>query len=409
MEFRPLRSVFGATACALTMVLSGCGSGGGGTTPTPTAPTITVQGIEDGGSYESSVTFTISIDRGTYQATLDDRPLLGPSATVDSPGDYTLEVTARNQEATAALTIDFTVVGAPGGVLIVRLFDLGDNSAGGGGDAILLTDSSSAGLDHFLVDAGPAGTDGDDEDYVHTRLAALGVSELRGLLLTHAHTDHFRGMPDVLDGARVETFYHNGQVRSFAEYTSFIANATARADEVVIPATPLQETLAGGTELTILPPLTRYLDNRSAGSQELNDGSIGVLVARGAFRLFLTGDGEVEANGRWRNTYGDLTSDLTVLKVGHHGANDAIFDDGLGQSSASQWLDHTAAEFHVVSANGASHPRQRATNTLNARAETYCTNVHGDIAIRVDMNGLWSVTVERNADFDCLPGDDAIT
>lgn len=39
------------------------------------------------------------------------------------------------------------------------------------------------------------------------------------------------------------------------------------------------------------------LDDASAGSSALNDGSLGVRLKRGSFEVFLAGDGEVRANG----------------------------------------------------------------------------------------------------------------
>jgi beta-lactamase superfamily II metal-dependent hydrolase len=95
--------------------------------------------------------------------------------------------------------------------------------------------------------------------------------------------------------------------------------------------------------------------------------------------------------------------------VGHHGANNAVFDNGFSGSSA--WLAHTAPRITVISANGRSHPRQNALNALLGlpQTETYCTSVHGEIAIRVAENGQYAVTVQRNANLDCRPGTEAST
>ncbi len=97
--------------------------------------------------------------------------------------------------------------------------------------------------------------------------------------------------------------------------------------------------------------------------------------------------------------------------VGHHGANNAVFDDGSGAGSfASAWLDHTRPRLLLVTANGRSHPRQRATNKLRGLndAEMYCTHVHGTVEVRI-AEGWWEVTPERNAEMDCVPGSEANT
>lgn len=297
------------------------------------------------------------------------------------------------------------------GILILRMLDLGDNESGGGGDALLVSDSTAAGVRHVLVDAGPAGANGTDLDYVAVRLAALGVDTLEALVLSHAHTDHFDGMGDVLDDVHVRTFYYNGQVRNFARYTGLIAGAAAAAARrvVVTGTVDLDLGTSASTRLRILPPLPTYLADPDAESAQINDGSLGVRVSHGAFSLFVAGDGEVEANLRWRTSFGADTRDVTALKAGHHGANDAVFDNGAFGSTA--WLDHTDPALILISANGTSHPRQRALAAMQQRpAQVYCTPVHGEIVVRTDTAGTtWTVTPQRNADADCVPGRDATT
>jgi len=295
------------------------------------------------------------------------------------------------------------------GITILRVFDLGDNENGGGGDALLVTDSAAAGQRHVLLDAGPAGPGGLDRGYIAGRLQALGVDTLTALVLSHAHTDHFDGMGTVLDRLTVLAFYFNGQARNFFGYESLLGQALAKAGTRVTVTQPIDFDLGAHarTHVRILPPLGTYLADPNAESSQINEGSLGTRVSRGAFSLFVTGDGEVEANQRWRTTYANDTRNLTALKVGHHGANDAIFDNG--SFGASTWLAHTDPALQLVSANGSSHPRIRALNVLLAHSpRTYCTPVHGDIEIRVNNDGTnWVVSVERNADADCVPGTDA--
>lgn len=297
------------------------------------------------------------------------------------------------------------------GILILRALDLGPNESGGGGDALLVTDSTGAGMRHLLIDAGPAGVDGTDLDYVATRLAALGVDTLEALILSHAHSDHFDGMSAVLERTHVRAFYYNGQVRNFFRYTSVIAQAATDAERRVTVDQVVDFDLgtSARTEVRILTPLPTHLADPNAESAEINDGSLGVRVTHGAFTLFVAGDGEGEANLRWRTSFADDTRDVTALKAGHHGANDAVFDNGSFGPSA--WLDHTDPALILISANGTSHPRMRALSVMLLRpAEVYCTPVHGDITVRTDTAGTaWTVTPQRNAGTDCMPGRDATT
>ena len=395
----------------LPLALAACAESAG-TGPRDVTPVITVTGVTDGGSHAPPVTIGISVSPGSYSATLNDATFFSGNV-VTQPGSYTLVVEARNGLETAVEQIDFTVeAGGTGDLLIVRVFDLGTGTFGAPGDAILLTDSSGSGITHALIDAGARS---DNQSYVRQRLEAIGVDTLRFMQLTHAHADHFAGMDEVLNSAiHVRSFVYNGQVRDQGTYQAVLGAAQARADTVTVPDAVRSLELGAGpvpTGVTVIPGLPNYLGSTTNDGALLNEGSLGTEVTHGAFRMFLTGDGEVEANQRWRISFPALTANLDVLKAGHHGANDAVFDDGSGFSSSnSAWLDHTQPDIAVISANGTSHPRVRALSRLmGATTDVYCTNVHGEIRISVDESGFYTVEVEKNAGNDCVAGSEANT
>jgi hypothetical protein len=200
-----LRSVReGVIAWTLALLLAACG-GDGGTGPAPTPPTITVQAtaggatvpLADGAAFSPPVRLDISTDRGTINATLNGATFFSGSA-VSQPGAYTLAVTARDGAATTSESFDFTVAFAGSSLLTIRLLDLGANEEGGGGDAILLSDSAAGGVRHALVDAGPRGPGASDTLIVRNRMSQLGVQTLEAMILSHAHGDHFGAMGPVL-------------------------------------------------------------------------------------------------------------------------------------------------------------------------------------------------------------------
>jgi beta-lactamase superfamily II metal-dependent hydrolase len=385
----------------------------GGTTavdPDPD-PIVTVSGIADGDSVTGPVTILVSVDRGTFSATLNEENFVS-GRTITAPGDYALEVFAVNGTASVTVTVEFTILLGGETALIIRILNLGNNPSGGGGDAAIITDSSGAGMRHGLIDAGPAGQGGSDPNFVRSRLAAFGIDTLEFVVLTHAHTDHFGGMLPVLQNVHIRTFFYNGQARNLTSYQQVLSTAGARAETVTIPSAPAEFTLGFGgsaTGVAVVPPLATYISNSSANASQINEGSLGTEVVKGAFRAFFAGDGEVQANANWRGNYGQESGALTALKVGHHGANDAIFDNGF--NTGLSWLNHADPDLALVSANGVTHPRLNATAALLARVglTTYCTNVHGDIEIRVNEAGAYQVTVERNDSSACQAGSQADT
>ncbi|TVP53593.1 MAG: MBL fold metallo-hydrolase [Gemmatimonadales bacterium] len=404
------------------VALTSCGD----STSDPVGPDpieIEVSGVEDGAVYGAPVTISWSVSPSGASASGE---LNGESftsgSTVSRPGDYSLVIEAVRAGDRAEARVEFSLEITGDRRLIVRMFDLGPEGLGGGGDAILLSDSSSLGIRHGMVDAGPRGdpgpTSGSDpiirDEYVAEQLLALGVDTLEFLQLTHAHADHFGGMAPILQSIHVREFIYNGQPRNFARYQTVLSAANSLADTVIVLSQEREIRLGGddqGVRTVHLPGLPDYLSTPTNDGRLLNEGSLGTWVEFEGVRLFLTGDSEVEANQRWRTSFAEWTSNIEILKVGHHGANNAIFDDGFGSSSQqSSWLDHTRPQLMLIPANGRSHPRVRALNRMHQedQAEVYCTNVHGLIEVRI-AGGWWEVTTERNGNADCVPGSEANT
>lgn len=394
----------------LAIAITACGSpDGSGSTDQP--PVVTISGILEGVTYQGPVTILIAIDQGAYQATLDGQPYISGSS-VGAPGAHTLSVAAHVGAAAITRLVHFTIQAPAGGALIVRMFDLGVNGDGGGGDAILVTDSSAAGMVHVMIDAGPAGANANDAGYVARQLAALRVDTLAMLILTHAHGDHYGGMPSVVAGVKVKQFLYNGQVRNLASYNTLVSQARAAADTTIVVGALRDYNLgtsATPTHLKLLPPLATNLAVATDDGTLINDGSIGSHLQLGTFTMFLAGDGEVDATRTWRTQFPTLTTALSVLKVGHHGANNAVFDNGF--SGTSSWLTQTSPHLALISSNGTTHPRLAALARILTQpgTTTYCTSVHGMITLRIARSGDYTVTVARNADKPCVAGTEANT
>jgi competence protein ComEC len=367
-------------------------------------------------TYEGPVTIVVQVEPADAAVSVElNGARFTSGSTVSAPGNYTLAVDATRGGLRSEVTLPFSIVLTGDRRLILRMFDLGPEGLGGGGDAILVTDSSAAGMFHGMVDAGPRGAAAGvlDEGWIAGQLKALGVDTLAFLQLTHAHADHLAGMVPVLEQIHVKRFVTNGQVRTFFRYQDVLAAAARHADTVMVLTSPWTFPLGpgeGAVRTVHLPGLPDYLGTDTNDGRLINEGSLGTAIEFDGVRLFLTGDGESEANVRWRTSFPDLTEAIDILKVGHHGANNAIFDDRSGSNPASAWLAHTRPSLFLITSNGVSHPRSRALARLLGieGLDGYCTNVHGTVEVRI-AGGVWSVEVERNADRVCVPGSEATT
>jgi beta-lactamase superfamily II metal-dependent hydrolase len=264
---------------------------------------------------------------------------------------------------------------------------------GGGGDAVVVADSSGPRLLHLLLDAGDGARAADF-------LREAGIDTLDLLVLTHAHFDHYGGMDEVLDAAHVRAFAHNGQLRSEADYQAVQARAGAEADTSFVVTTVItwKDGSGGGAEVTLLPPYATFLGNDTDDGAELNEGSLGIRVRQGSFTFLSTGDAEARANSRFASTYPALV-DVEAMKVGHHGSADA---------TQSFWLDATSPRVAVVSANGTTHPHGSVLELLERRgAELFCTPQHGLVTFRVEAGGAYAVTTQKDARLRCGAGSQA--
>jgi competence protein ComEC len=266
-------------------------------------------------------------------------------------------------------------------------------STGGGGDAILVADSSQPRPVHVLVDAGGDNT-------AATYLAQAGIDTLDLMVLSHAHDDHYGGMDEVLAAVHVRAFAYNGQLRSQSNYEALLAQARAEADTVLV-VTELESwwgSATGQMTVTLLPPFAAHLRTDTDDGGALNDGSLGVHVRRGIFTFLSTGDSEFSGNGWFAERFPTWV-DVEAMQVGHHGSSDA---------TQSFWLDATSPQVAVVSANGTTHPHGSVLKLLRAAGlELFCTPQHGWVTFRVAASGAYAVSTQNDPRFRCKTGSQA--
>lgn len=240
-------------------------------------------------------------------------------------------------------------VGAPVAGLRVSVLDVGQ------GDAILL---QPAGAAPVLIDGGPPG------DALEGLLRGAGVSSLGAVVVTHDQSDHAGGVEELLgDPMPVGRLLFGVLDRGMLGRARQDGAATERLAAG-------REVRSGGLRLDVIWPPRELLAGPHRG-QDPNLLAL-VMVARWQrFSMLLTADAEAETTPL-------DTGPIDVLKVAHHGSDDA----GLGAL-----LDRARPRLAVISVgagNPYGHPTASTLATLAAhRVPVLRTDEDGTIVLDV--------------------------
>lgn len=249
----------------------------------------------------------------------------------------------------------------------------------GQGDSILIETGRG---ETALIDAGGAPNGGPDpgREAVVPLLRALRIKNLKLVVLSHPHPDHYGGLRAVLEAVRVEELWDTGQAESEGDTgaaSELLAFARSRGVRVVTPEAPCRAAFALGTaKLQALSPCPRFDDALGA-----NDNSWVLRLTHEKRSFLLTGDAEHITETTLVETLGEaLRSD--VLKVGHHGSR---------SSSTEAFVQAVAPWLSVVSAgqnNRFGHPHAEVETRLSAAGKLLRTDQHGGVQVWSDGSTL---------------------
>lgn len=250
----------------------------------------------------------------------------------------------------ALLLTRLSLLSAP---LTITMLDVGQ------GQCILLCSGGHA----ALIDCG--GNDGNAGDIAADYLQSAGVTTLDLLVLTHCHSDHANGVPELFARMEVSALVLPDLAQDESEYRAEILSlAQAQGTEITLLSDNRALTL-GETTLTLYAPL---------GGGGENEEGLFALATSGGFDLLVTGDANAFVESLLVKY--DCPPDIEVLAAGHHGSQ---------YSTSEALLDAVTPETCLISVgyNTYGHPAPETLARLAERdVNIYRTDRMGNLTIR---------------------------
>ncbi len=236
----------------------------------------------------------------------------------------------------------------------------------GQGDAILITDKSSA----VLVDTGPGNA-------IQTALQDQNVFHLDAVILTHLHDDHAGGLDDLIGSVPVDQVVvgFNAVEDIPRDLKTTIDNLTHKE----VAQLNYQDAIhVGDFSLKVASPSEYVSADENAGSLEL---AVAYNASGKSLSGLLTGDAEEEETAKAIGECG--LSNIDFLKVGHHGS--AISIDEKTAATLSPAVSVASAGKD----NRYGHPKQACIDTLEAAGSRFlCTIDCGTVTVEPSEKGV---------------------
>ena len=295
-----------------------------------------------------------------------------------------------------------------------------------GGQSTLIVSPPGGSL---LIDTGWPGNNGRDAERIQDAMKDAGISRIDKVLITHFHTDHVGGVPELVKRVKVGEFLDHGVNREdsditrkdYAAYLNAIGNTPRRTlrpgDPIDIPGLNTIVVTADGEHASSVPGIKAQANPYCASEpkwqldQSENPRSVGILVRFGLFSFLDLGDLTKPKEVTLVCPNNPL-GEVSVYLINHHGLDQsstkslvdaihprvAIMDNGAhkgGSPEAWQTVKESVGPenlymLHTAEGSDAAH-NSPAANIANPKGD-------GDghfFTIVADGDGSFSVTNSR--------------
>lgn len=230
------------------------------------------------------------------------------------------------------------------------------------GDAFLLKTPKNK---YIIIDTGKSGYRGSASKakmIIVKYLRDKGIKRIDSLVLTHFDNDHAGGAVDLIECVKIDKIY----VNSLSDNSKIAKRIYDKASNVI----PVDKK----TVIVAEPDFSLELNRAHIAKQKFmsvdNENSIVSTLRYKKFSMLFTGDAGVLAYEKLKS---ELPKDITVLKVGHHGAMNVM---------NKEMVDTLNPKVSLISVgeNNYGHPCDRTLSLLED-SKIYRTDLHHSVKL----------------------------